>query len=152
MTQEDYLKGKRIRLLKMYDDPHPIPPGTLGTITEVVRHTAGGDWQQIWVKWETKRRRSLALSVPPDEFEIVLELPTRIVRNETVYMHELGDWIYIAERERKASKTWQWSRMPTVVTDRATGGDVPVAARTVPRQIRRAAVAHFGGQSDAAPL
>jgi hypothetical protein len=69
--------GKRIRLLSMQDDPAPIPPGTLGTITDVTPvHQGRVKWSQIHVQWDIER--SLMLTVPPDEFEFVVELAEAI--------------------------------------------------------------------------
>jgi hypothetical protein len=58
--------GKRIRLIAMPDDPDPVPPGTMGTVLHWARCPGG---RQLWVKWDINR--SLHLSVPPDQFEIV---------------------------------------------------------------------------------
>jgi hypothetical protein len=60
------LIGTRIRLLSMHHDPDPLPVGSLGTITEV---NDLGTWHQITVKWDDGR--TLMLSVPPDQFEII---------------------------------------------------------------------------------
>ena len=59
--------GDRIRLLSMTDDPDPVPPGTEGTVVEIVTHH---DWFQIDVDWHGVES-SLMLTVPPDKFEIV---------------------------------------------------------------------------------
>lgn len=61
--------GDRIRLINMPNDPHPIEMGQLGTVTGV-RHQGGADgWFQIDVAWDNGR--TLMLTSPPDEFEIV---------------------------------------------------------------------------------
>ena len=57
--------GDRIRLIRMPQDPDPIPPGTTGTVIEVTE----GTMAQITVAWDN--RRSLALVPGVDEFEIV---------------------------------------------------------------------------------
>ena len=62
--------GVRIRLIAMLDDPDPVPPGTTGTVTTVHPHGCGrGQWLQVEVDWDNGR--TLMLSVPPDEFEVV---------------------------------------------------------------------------------
>lgn len=58
----DELIGKTVKLIQMYDDPDPIPPGTLGT----VYHVGGG---MLNVNWENGRR--LGVIVDVDEFEIL---------------------------------------------------------------------------------
>ena len=58
--------GGRVRLVRMADDPDPIPVGQRGTIVGVYPQS---DWTQIDVDWDNGR--SLMLSIPPDE--IVLE-------------------------------------------------------------------------------
>jgi len=63
----EFLIGKKIRLLKMNDDPDPIPVGSLGT----VYHVSGKNTSmcQICVAWEINR--TLNLCFPQDEFEII---------------------------------------------------------------------------------
>ncbi|HUE74563.1 MAG TPA: DUF4314 domain-containing protein [Pirellulaceae bacterium] len=62
--------GDRIRLVRMSGDPHPIEAGRRGTVIEVERHGVGADvWHQIQVAWDNGR--TLMLTSPPDEFEIV---------------------------------------------------------------------------------
>ena len=58
--------GDRIRLIRMVDDPDPIPAGTTGTVTEIHIHS---DWTQIEVSWDNGRM--LMLVSPPDKFEII---------------------------------------------------------------------------------
>ncbi len=60
--------GTKIRLISMPEDPDPVPPGSVGTVT------GGGPspWgTQIWVKWDNGR--TLSLEVPPDVYEIIKE-------------------------------------------------------------------------------
>ena len=62
--------GDRIRLISMDDDPDPIQPGQLGTITYVNVVGSGPEkWVQIDVDWDNGRK--LMLSCPPDRFEII---------------------------------------------------------------------------------
>jgi hypothetical protein len=58
--------GDRIRLIAMLDDPHPVPPGTTGTVTAVRLQRT---WSQVDVKWDNGR--TLMLVVPPDQFEVL---------------------------------------------------------------------------------
>ncbi|WP_372899638.1 DUF4314 domain-containing protein [Stieleria sp.] len=57
--------GDRIRLLSM-DDPDPISAGTIGTVVAVYPQS---DWTQVDVDWDG--RRSLMLSIPPDQVQSV---------------------------------------------------------------------------------
>src|SRR4029077_10138961 len=59
------LSGRRIRLIAMFDDPDPLPPGSLGTV-EWVSEIADDHWQ-IAVKWDNGR--TLNLACPPDLWE-----------------------------------------------------------------------------------
>ncbi len=63
--------GDRIKLLSMPEDPHPVPPGTLGTVVSVNPVDIGGGdrFTQIDVKWDNGR--SIMLCTPPDRFEVV---------------------------------------------------------------------------------
>ena len=54
--------GKRIKLIEMVEDPHPIPSGTMGTITNV----GGG---VISVKWDNGRYLGVVEGV--DKYEIL---------------------------------------------------------------------------------
>ncbi len=58
--------GDRVRLLSMADDPDPIPAGTAGTVVCVY---PVGDWTQVDVDWDDGR--SLMLSIPPDQVEVL---------------------------------------------------------------------------------
>ncbi|QDT10702.1 DUF4314 domain-containing protein [Planctomycetes bacterium K23_9] len=58
--------GDRVRLLSMTDDPDPISAGTTGTVAGVYPLS---DWTQVDVDWDNGR--SLMLSIPPDQVEIV---------------------------------------------------------------------------------
>lgn len=64
---EDYLKGKRIRLVEMHADPDPIPVGLCGTVLWSTPVPLGR--RQVIVKWDDER--TLALCVPPDKFDII---------------------------------------------------------------------------------
>jgi len=56
--------GKRVRLIKMNDDPNPVTPGTMGTIA----HIGGG---VINVKWDDGRYLGLVEGV--DEYEMMAD-------------------------------------------------------------------------------
>jgi hypothetical protein len=56
------LIGKRIRLITMFDDPHPIESGTMGTISHI-----GGDVMNV--TWDNGRRLGVVIGV--DKYEIL---------------------------------------------------------------------------------
>ena len=62
---ESDLKGKRVRLVRMVDDPNPVEPGTEGTIEFV------DGIGQLHVKWDNGR--SLALIPEVDKYAILNE-------------------------------------------------------------------------------
>ncbi len=69
--------GDRIRLLEMRDDPNPVPTGEIGTVVGVFSHGTGKDtWHQVEVAWDNGR--SLMLTLPPDCFEILPEVPMAV--------------------------------------------------------------------------
>lgn len=72
-TPNGVQEGDRIRLVSMPNDPCPIKAGSEGTVQFVhgFPSAAPVGWQ-IAVEWEDPTR-SLALAVPPDEFEVVVE-------------------------------------------------------------------------------
>lgn len=57
------IEGRRIRLIMMHGDPHPVEPDTLGTI----EYLDGGG--VLHVKWDNGRTLGLIIGV--DEFEFV---------------------------------------------------------------------------------
>jgi hypothetical protein len=59
--------GDRIRLVTMPDDPDPIPPGSIGTVTAVRQHRT---WSQVDVAWDNGR--TLMLVAPPDQFAVMV--------------------------------------------------------------------------------
>ena len=61
------IKGARVRLLSMPDDPDPIPAGTEGEVNYVGKFP--GEGQQIGVDWDNGR--TLMLIVGVDDFELV---------------------------------------------------------------------------------
>ena len=61
------IKGARVRLLNMPDDPNPLPEGSEGTVNYVGKFP--GEGQQIGVKWDNGR--TLMLIVGVDDFEVI---------------------------------------------------------------------------------
>ena len=53
MTRLNYPPGTRLEVISMFNDPDPVPPGTLGTVELV---NGMGD---IEVKWDNGRSLSL---------------------------------------------------------------------------------------------
>ena len=61
-----YLIGKRVIVNTMVNEPHPVPSGTIGTITNV-------GYDVINVDWDNGRK--LGLIVGEDDYEILEEQP-----------------------------------------------------------------------------
>ena len=61
--KQKYPKGTRIELIRMGNDPRPIPPGTRGTVAYV------DDLGQIGVNWDNGR--SLSLVPGEDSFRVL---------------------------------------------------------------------------------
>lgn len=62
--------GDRVRLVKMAEDPDPVPAGSLGTVLSVNRIGSGREsWDQVDVEWDNGR--SLMLAIPPDAVEVL---------------------------------------------------------------------------------
>jgi|LauGreDrversion4_2_1035121.scaffolds.fasta_scaffold894978_1 hypothetical protein len=62
------LIGKRIMMIEMKKEPHPVPRGTMGTIKLI------DGIGQIHVNWDNGS--SLAVQPEHDEYQIIEELPT----------------------------------------------------------------------------
>lgn len=61
----EFKHGDRVRLVKMDDDPDPIPVGTEGTVTFCNPVQMGRDsFTQVSVNWDNGR--SLMVVCPPD--------------------------------------------------------------------------------------
>lgn len=58
--------GDKVKLIKMENDPRPIPVGTTGTITRITKVTE--NFTQVSVDWDNGSR--LMLCLPEDQFEI----------------------------------------------------------------------------------
>ena len=65
VIKSKYIKGTKVRLIKMYDYINSVPVGTKGTITNV------DDLGTLHIKW--KNGSTLGLVVGVDEFEIIKE-------------------------------------------------------------------------------
>lgn len=61
--------GQKIELIRMDNDPNPIPVGTKGIVTKL--NPMPNNEVQICVKWENGR--TLMLIYPEDKFRIVSE-------------------------------------------------------------------------------
>ena len=68
-----FKKGDRIKMVRMVEDPDPIEPGTLGTITDVIDLWLLEQKRQVhlYVNWDNGR--TLSPVVPPDVVEKVKE-------------------------------------------------------------------------------
>ncbi len=62
----DVQRGDAIRLIKMNEDPDPIPAGSTGIVTKVTEGTLA----QIDVRWDDSGR-SLSLIPGVDQFEVI---------------------------------------------------------------------------------
>lgn len=84
--REQYPKGSRVRLTKMGNDPHPIPPGSMGTLKYI------DDIGQFHVKWDNGR--GLALIIGEDQFQILPPEPQTIkfYMPLTAQLYAYDDW------------------------------------------------------------
>lgn len=91
--REQYPKGSRVRLTKMGNDPHPIPPGSMGTLKYI------DDVGQFHVKWDNGR--GLALIIGEDQFQILPPEPQTIkfYMPLTAQLYAYDDWGDLEEYE-----------------------------------------------------
>ena len=61
------LIGKRIMMIEMKKEPHPVPRGTMGTIKLI------DGIGQIHVNWDNGRTLGVVIGV--DDYQIIEELP-----------------------------------------------------------------------------
>ena len=66
--REQYPAGSRIRLTKMGNAPHPIPPGSMGTLDHI------DDAGQFQINWDSGQR--LPLTIGEDRFTVQPPEPT----------------------------------------------------------------------------
>lgn len=72
MVEFDDLVGKRIKLINMPDDPHPIEKGTFGTILGYSKHYDNikkTDGYTLRVRWDNGRTLNVLWGI--DEFVVI---------------------------------------------------------------------------------
>ena len=101
--REQYPKGSRVRLTKMGNDPHPIPPGSMGTLKYI------DDVGQFHVKWDNGR--GLALIIGEDQFQILPPEPQTIkfYMPLTAQLYAYDDWGDLEEYERLSNEGFRVS-------------------------------------------
>ena len=117
-----YPEGTSIHLIKMGNDPQPVPPHTLGTVKCV------DDMGTIHVSW--KNGSSLGLIMGEDEFEIIHPTKVALKWNHgpeitKVFARKSEAVVFAAEAIMTcADKKWT---APTVTYEDAKVGDLPDA-------------------------
>lgn len=120
--KEKYPEGTSICLIKMGNDPQPVPPHTLGTVKFV------DDRGTIHMSWQTGS--SLGLIVGEDEFEIIH--PTKVTLKwdngtEMVrFFARKSEAVVFAAEAIMTCADKKWTA-PTVTYEDAKVGDLPDA-------------------------
>lgn len=84
--REQYPKGSRIRLIEMKDDPHPIAPGSMGTLKSI------DDDAQFHIQWDNGS--GLALRIGEDRFQVFRPEPQtlKFYMPLTAQLYAYDDW------------------------------------------------------------
>ena len=91
--REQYPKGSRIRLIEMKDDPHPIAPGSMGTLKSI------DDDAQFHIQWDNGS--GLALRIGEDRFQVFRPEPQtlKFYMPLTAQLYAYDDWGDLEEYE-----------------------------------------------------
>ena len=84
--REQYPQGSRIRLIEMKDDPHPIAPGSMGTLKCI------DDDAQFHIQWDNGS--GLALRIGEDRFQVFRPEPQtlKFYMPLTAQLYAYDDW------------------------------------------------------------
>lgn len=92
--REQYPQGSRIRLIEMKDDPHPIAPGSMGTLKSI------DDDAQFHIQWDNGS--GLALRIGEDRFQVFRPEPQtlKFYMPLTAQLYAYDDWGDLEEYHR----------------------------------------------------